>query len=83
MTTQTIKIATRGSKLALWQTNYISSLLTAKNYKTELNIIKTKGDRVQNRFLHEIGGKRLIVREFETSMLYGETDIGVRIVKGL
>ena len=83
MTTETIKIATRGSKLALWQTNYISSLLTAKNYKTELNIIKTKGDRVQNRFLHEIGGKGLFVRELETSMLEGETHIGVHSLKDL
>ena len=63
MTNRPIKIATRGSKLALWQTNYVASLLNADNHKTELNVIKTKGDRVQNRFLHEIGGKGLFVRE--------------------
>ena len=77
------KIATCGSKLALWQTNYIASLLKEQGVESELNIIKTQGDRVQNRFLHEIGGKGLFVRELETSMLEGETDIGVHSLKDL
>ena len=58
-------------------------LFNADNHKTELNVIKTKGDRVQNRFLHEIGGKGLFVRELETSMIEGLTDIGVHSLKDL
>ena len=83
MTSKVIKIATRGSKLALWQANYIARLLKEKNVSSELNIIKTKGDRVQNRFLHEIGGKGLFVRELESSMLNKDTDIGVHSLKDL
>ena len=78
-----IKIATRGSKLALWQANYVSSMLRDLGIEAELNIIKTQGDRVQDRFLHEIGGKGLFVKELETSMLNGETDLAVHSLKDL
>lgn len=80
---KTIKIATRGSKLALWQANYVSSLLSKLGYESQLNIIRTQGDRVQDRFLHEIGGKGVFVRELEESMLRGETDIAVHSLKDL
>ena len=78
-----IRIATRGSKLALWQANYVSSMLQDLGVETELNIIKTQGDRVQDRFLHEIGGKGVFIRELETSMLEGETDLAVHSLKDL
>jgi hydroxymethylbilane synthase len=78
-----VRIATRGSQLALWQANYVSSLLTARGLSTELNVIKTTGDRVQDRFLHEIGGKGLFVRELEEAMRAGEADIAVHSLKDL
>jgi len=81
--TRKVRIATRGSQLALWQANHVSSLLQARGLTTELNIIKTTGDRVQDRFLHEIGGKGLFVRELEEAMKAGEADIAVHSLKDL
>lgn len=81
--TSTIRIATRGSKLALWQANHVASLLKNLGYMSELQIIKTQGDIVQDRFLHEIGGKGLFVKELEKSMGDGETDIAVHSLKDL
>jgi hydroxymethylbilane synthase len=81
--TRKVRIATRGSQLALWQANYVASLLTARGLSTELNVIKTTGDRVQDRFLHEIGGKGLFVRELEEAMRAGEADIAVHSLKDL
>jgi hydroxymethylbilane synthase len=81
--TRKVRIATRGSQLALWQAKHVSSLLEARGLTTELNIIKTTGDRVQDRFLHEIGGKGLFVRELEEAMKAGEADIAVHSLKDL
>lgn len=78
-----LKIATRGSQLALWQANYVADQLRRKGHETELNIIKTTGDRVQDRFLHEIGGKGLFVRELEQAMLDGKADFAVHSLKDL
>jgi hydroxymethylbilane synthase len=83
MKTQTIKIATRGSKLALWQAEFVRSLLKAKGYTSELIILKTKGDIVQDRFLHEIGGKGLFIKELENALVNGEADIAVHSLKDL
>lgn len=78
-----IRIATRGSQLALWQANYVADLLSKKGLAPELNIIKTEGDRVQNRFLHEMGGKGLFVRELEEAMKDGRADLAVHSLKDL
>ena len=76
-------IATRGSKLALWQTMHVKELLEKKGVKTEIKIIKTKGDKIQDRFLHEIGGKGLFVKELETAMQEGAADLAVHSLKDL
>lgn len=83
MLAKTLRIATRGSKLALWQANYVSSLLNSLGQKCELKIIKTQGDRVQDRFLHEIGGKGIFVKELEHAMREGEVDLAVHSLKDL
>ncbi|WP_141731721.1 hydroxymethylbilane synthase [Oligoflexus tunisiensis] len=82
-TIRKVRIATRGSQLALWQAHHVAGLLMARGLSTELNIIKTTGDRVQDRFLHEIGGKGLFVRELEEAMKKGEADIAVHSLKDL
>jgi len=82
-TPRKVRIATRGSQLALWQANHVSSLLQSRGLSTELNIIKTTGDRVQDRFLHEIGGKGLFVRELEEAMNADQADIAVHSLKDL
>ena len=76
-------IATRGSKLALWQANYIAELLAKHGMATEQLIIKTEGDRVQDRFLHEIGGKGLFIRELETAMREGRAQLAMHSLKDM
>jgi hydroxymethylbilane synthase len=78
-----IRIATRGSKLALWQAHHISDLLRAQypGITVELNIIKTKGDKILDVPLAKIGGKGLFVKEIEEALLAGEADIAVHSMK--
>ena len=78
-----LRIATRGSQLALWQAHYVAGLLQNKGAACELDIIKTTGDRVQDRFLHEIGGKGLFVKELEEAMRAGTADLAVHSLKDL
>lgn len=79
----TIRIATRGSKLALWQAHHISGLLRAQypGLTVDLNIIKTKGDKILDVPLAKIGGKGLFVKEIEEALLAGEADIAVHSMK--
>jgi hydroxymethylbilane synthase len=76
-------LATRGSALALWQAEFVSSLLTSKGFSSNLNIIKTTGDVVQDRFLHEIGGKGLFVKEIEAALLQGTADLAMHSLKDM
>ncbi|MGE0173050.1 MAG: hydroxymethylbilane synthase [Oligoflexales bacterium] len=80
---KTVRIATRGSKLALWQANYVAGLLHKMGYETKIITLTTKGDIVQDRFLHEIGGKGLFIKELETALLAKEADIAVHSLKDL
>ncbi len=76
-------IATRGSKLALWQSNYIKELLENfhKGLSVELKIMKTKGDKILDTPLAKIGGKGLFTKELEEAMLNGEAHIAVHSLK--
>ncbi|NRA43833.1 MAG: hydroxymethylbilane synthase [Oligoflexales bacterium] len=78
-----LRIASRGSKLALWQADYVKSLLAKQGIDSEVLVIKTTGDRVQDRFLHEIGGKGVFVKEIEQALLDGKADIAVHSLKDL
>lgn len=82
-TSPNARIATRGSQLALWQANYVAELLKKQGVETDLNIIKTTGDRVQDRFLHEMGGKGLFVRELEEALRSDKADLAVHSLKDL
>ena len=76
-------IATRGSKLALWQSNHIKDLLEKahKGLKVELKIMKTKGDKILDTPLAKIGGKGLFTKELEDAMLEGNAHIAVHSLK--
>lgn len=78
-----ITIATRGSQLALWQANFVKEQLESLNRSIKLLKVSTKGDRVQDRFLHEIGGKGLFIRELESKLISKEADIAVHSLKDL
>ncbi len=80
-----IRIGTRGSELALWQTNFVKDLLQ-KFYpalEIEVQIIKTKGDKILDVPLAKIGDKGLFTKELELKLLEGEIDIAVHSLKDL
>lgn len=81
----TITIGTRGSRLALWQTEHIASLLAAAwpGLKCLTLHFTTKGDRTIDRPLPEIGGKGLFTAELEAALLDGSIDIAVHSLKDL
>ena len=74
-------IATRGSVLALWQSEHIASLLEAHGIQAQLKSMKTKGDKILDTPLAKIGGKGLFTKELEESMLRGEAHIAVHSLK--
>ena len=78
-----IVIATRGSKLALWQAEHIASLLRNRysGLEVELKIIKTSGDKILDVPLAKVGGKGLFVKEIEEALLEGSADLAVHSMK--
>ncbi len=77
-----IVIATRGSKLALWQAEFIKKSIEDKhNIPCKLNIIKTTGDKILDVPLAKIGGKGLFVKEIEVALLNMQADIAVHSMK--
>ena len=79
---KTIRIATRKSQLALWQANHVAQLLETKlGYTTELVTVVTKGDRILDIPLAEIGGKGLFLKEIEDTLIRNEADIAVHSMK--
>ena len=78
-----IQLATRQSALALWQSEHVAMLLRATHpgLVVELVPMTTRGDRIQDRPLAEIGGKGLFLKELEVAMLQGEADAAVHSLK--
>lgn len=78
-----LTIATRGSKLALWQSNHIKSVIESNfpEVSVELKIIITSGDKILDVPLAKIGGKGLFLKEIEESMLRGEAQMAVHSLK--
>ena len=74
---ETMILASRGSPLALWQANYVAGLLRDRGHKIDIQTWKTTGDIVQDRFLHEIGGKGLFIKELEEAMASGKAHFAV------
>ena len=80
-----IIIGTRGSELALWQTNFVRESLK-KNFPEisfETKIIKTTGDKLLDVALAKIGDKGLFTKQIETALLSGEIDLAVHSLKDL
>ncbi len=80
---QTLRIATRKSALALWQANHVQSLLREAHVDLDIELVPivTKGDRIVDRPLAEIGGKGLFLKELESAMLDGVADLAVHSMK--
>jgi hydroxymethylbilane synthase len=78
-----IRIATRTSELAIWQSNLVASLLRDHQPKLQVELVKvvTEGDRKLDTPLSKIGGKSLFIKELEVAILEGRADIAVHSMK--
>ncbi|MDX1496693.1 MAG: hydroxymethylbilane synthase [Salinisphaeraceae bacterium] len=78
-----IRIATRESKLALWQAEHVQARLQALHPELEVSLVPmtTKGDQMLDSPLSRIGGKGLFVKELERALLDGRADIAVHSMK--
>jgi hydroxymethylbilane synthase len=76
-----ITIATRESRLALWQAEHVRGLLQARGHSVTLLGMTTKGDQILDRSLSKVGGKGLFVKELETALEEGRADIAVHSLK--
>ena len=78
-------VGTRGSKLALTQTNWVVNELKKANpgVDFEIKVIKTKGDLITNLPLHKIGDKGLFTKEIEQELLDGGIDLAVHSMKDM
>ena len=83
MSNTPLRIATRRSKLAMWQAEHVQSLLRAAHPELPVELVpmSTQGDRVLDRALAEVGGKGLFVKELEVAMQEGRADIAVHSMK--
>jgi len=83
MKNRKIVIGTRGSKLALWQAEWVKAELQRLHpgIEVRLNKIKTTGDKILDVPLAKVGGKGLFVKEIEEALLRGEADIAVHSMK--
>ena len=80
-----IIVGSRGSKLAVVQTNWLLEELRKANPEVdfELKIIKTKGDKIQHKALDKIGDKGIFTKELEDALLSGEIDMAVHSMKDM
>lgn len=78
----TIRIGTRGSKLALWQAEWVSQQLATRGYEVDIRIISTTGD-VSTASLSQVGGQGVFTKEIQTELHAGNVDVAVHSLKDL
>src|ERR671939_212743 len=78
-----LRIGSRGSQLALWQANHISSLLRERGHEVEIEIIKTTGDKITDVALAKVGTKGMFTKEIEDALADGRVDLAVHSLKDL
>jgi hydroxymethylbilane synthase len=80
-----LRIATRGSALALWQAEHIRARLLTDDpsLQVSLVVLKTQGDRIVDRPLSQVGGKGLFTKEIEEALLDGRAELAVHSMKDL
>jgi hydroxymethylbilane synthase len=76
-----ITIATRQSRLALWQAEYVQASLVSLGWHVELLGITTRGDEILDRTLSKVGGKALFIKELEAALNDGRADLAVHSLK--
>jgi len=85
MTQKTVKVGSRQSELAMWQTHHVVGILKEKlpDYDFKIIPIKTKGDKILDVALAKIGDKGLFTKELEIAILNGDVDFAVHSMKDL
>lgn len=92
MSTQPIRLGTRGSQLALWQANHVAETLRRHGYNVEIEVIRTIGDRMQDpRFVapatfpdgSSLDAKGIFIKEIEDALLDRRIDVAVHSLKDL
>ncbi len=83
MGTDSIRIGTRSSKLAMWQTNYIVGLLRQNGIPSEVYQMETTGDKILDVSISKIGSKGVFTEELEYKLKTGEIDIAIHSAKDL
>ena len=78
---QHFTIATRESRLALWQANHVKALLEQQGHQVTLLGMTTLGDQILDRSLSQVGGKGLFVKELEAALEDGRADLAVHSLK--
>ncbi|MBU8869533.1 MAG: hydroxymethylbilane synthase [Gemmatimonadales bacterium] len=78
-----LRIGTRGSELALWQAHTVQRLLKEQGIGTEIEIIKTRGDRIDDVPFSKLEGKGFFTKELEDAQLEGRVDFAVHSLKDL
>ena len=78
---EVITIATRESRLALWQAEHVKALLQDRGHPAVLLGMTTRGDQILDRALSKVGGKGLFVKELETALEEGRAQLAVHSLK--
>lgn len=78
----TIRVGTRGSKLALWQAEWVAAQLRQRGHEVELMIVSTQGD-ISTMSLSEVGGQGLFTKEIQRDLIAGKVDVAVHSLKDL
>src|SRR3546814_10009186 len=82
-TPEKLVIATRASRLALWQAEHVRDRLSALYPECQVTLLTltTRGDRILDRTLSKIGGKGLFIKELETALQDGRADLAEHSLK--
>lgn len=85
MTGNIIVLGSRGSRLSLWQTEHVRQLLqkAAPQYDYQVQVVRTRGDKVRNVALHQMGGTGIFTKELEVQLLDGRIDLCVHSTKDM
>lgn len=81
MLAHNLTIATRESRLALWQAEHVKTLLEQQGHTVTLLGMTTRGDQILDRSLSKVGGKGLFVKELEVALETGHADLAVHSLK--
>lgn len=78
-----LRIGSRGSQLALWQTNHVAALLRSRGHDIAIEIIHTTGDKILDVALSKVGTKGMFTKEIEDALAEGRVDLAVHSLKDL